>query len=472
MSNGLGQEPSRTVPRLALYMSGSSAEILRLVPDYLSDYACSAICPNWNSYVESRSQRLFSRVDYLFDDFNERFARVSPQLVLKQYHGVNFFQVLAADKSLLKRRLGSQQFHFVAAMASRIEQALANSGATHLFFPIIETAEAMLAYRVAESMGVRTLVYSTARIEDLSFISSDFRETLPEWARISDFDESLRVRARSFLHAYRQDQVELMWTPGCAESASLRREPLAGRALERMVRNVGLSRGLERHNPGLSLSLSVQVNLKRVLEPVREWRYKILEPVYLKPETLPPDYDYFPMHFSPESSINTPAPFYVDQLRVIDQIMLERSDPSRPLVVKEHPSMYGTRAFSFYKQVKHRPLVQFVRRDYPQKQLLRGASTVYSVTGTSCVEKFLLGGDWVQFGTNMLSDWVERRQAAGLNLDQVDFICTMMSAGAPFKLYSPGISTSRDAVLFSETNVRTLCAEIGKAVHMSTVVEP
>ena len=472
MSNGAEPAPSGSRPKLALYMSGSSAEVLRLVPDYVGDIECSAICPNWNSYEESKSQALFPRVDYLYDDFNERFVSVSPEAVLREYGAVNFFQVLAADKSLLKRQLGHQQVRFVAAMASRIERALLNSGATHLFFPIIETAEAMLAYRVAELLGVRTLVNSTARIADLSFISSDFRETLPEWARISDFDESLRVRARTFLDAYQDDLIDLMWTPEAAASGSLHRDPLAGRVVERLARNLWLSRGLERHNPGMSFSLSVQVNLKKVLEPLRGLRYKLLEPTYLRPEPLPDEYDYFPLHFSPESSINTPAPFYVDQLRVIDRIMLERPDPSRPLVVKEHPSMYGTRTFAFYKQVKHRPLVQFVSRDYPQKQLLRGASTVYSVTGTSCLEKFLLGGQWVQFGTNMLSDWVERRKNAGLDLDQVDFLCTMMNVGAPFKLYSPGISSARDAVLFSEANIQTMCAEIVKAVRMSASAKP
>src|SRR5690606_15063995 len=54
-------------------------------------------------------------------------------------------------------------------------------------------------------------------------------------------------------------------------------------------------------------------------------------------ESLPPRFAFYPLQYSPESSINTPAPYFVDQMRVIDAIRF--SLPSDTiLVVKEHPT--------------------------------------------------------------------------------------------------------------------------------------
>ena len=50
---------------------------------------------------------------------------------------------------------------------------------------------------------------------------------------------------------------------------------------------------------------------------------------------LPKRFIYYPLQVTPEASINTPAPYYVDQMRAIDALRLAMP-PDCALVVKEH----------------------------------------------------------------------------------------------------------------------------------------
>ncbi|MFW2569173.1 hypothetical protein ACN5PA_10870, partial [Aliarcobacter butzleri] len=54
-------------------------------------------------------------------------------------------------------------------------------------------------------------------------------------------------------------------------------------------------------------------------------------------EDLPKRYIYYPLQYSPESSLNIPAPFYIDQMRIIDALRMNMPNDMK-LVVKEHPS--------------------------------------------------------------------------------------------------------------------------------------
>jgi hypothetical protein len=214
---------------------------------------------------------------------------------------------------------------------------------------------------------------------------------------------------------------------------------------------------VEKHNQLINLWISFQVRFQAIFIPARNALFSLTEKFYIRPQPAPEsNYDFFPLHFSPESSINVPAPYFIDQLRIVDKILLER-EGNRTLVLKEHWAMRGFRPKGFYRALKTRPFVSFVLRATPSVQLIKNAHTVYSVTGTACLEAFLLGVNWVQFGNNFLSDWIRSRSGSPELTSPLAFIRDVLSVSRDFILYSPGRSSRYDRILFAKNNIARLC---------------
>lgn len=110
-------------------------------------------------------------------------------------------------------------------------------------------------------------------------------------------------------------------------------------------------------------------------------------------------YVYMPLHLIPESTTFVKAPFYFNELFIIEQI--SKSLPiGWKLYVKEHQSMLGERSFQFYKKVKQFPNVRLVKFNYYQdpKPWIENAKGVITITGTGAYEAAMLGKKALVFG--------------------------------------------------------------------------
>lgn len=441
--------------KLAFYMTGNSAKIMRRCLDFL-DLKTIAICPNLQSYEESKKEPKFAQIDYLYEDFNALFDRVDVDAFCKRYASINMSEVLIVDKSHYKKRSSEYRLRYACAMGEKIAAALEKSRPEYIFFPIIESIDTMLAYRLAQHFGIKPIVYCHTRFSGRSFFSESHIELIPSYADNLKCSDDDAARAAEFLEKYHANPGSLYLNPEDkgGEIYSDIGEELG--SVGRLLRNLRLKYGPEKHNRLINIWISFQIRFQDIILPIRRMIYSLLERFYLRPKAAPAtDYDYFPLHMSPEASINVPAPYFIDQLRVVDKILLERAG-NRPLVVKEHPAMFGYRPFSFFRDIKNRPFVTIVPRSTSSIQLIRNASTVYSVTGTACLEAFLLGVPWFQYGTNFLLDWVRRREARGEPATPLAFIQDVFKVSGSFLLYSPNSSADRDRMLFSKNNVENL----------------
>ena len=96
---------------------------------------------------------------------------------------------------------------------------------------------------------------------------------------------------------------------------------------------------------------------------------------------------FFPMHFEPERTLSTDAPFFTNQLETITSIA--KSLPIElKLVVKEHPVMkaLGWRKISSYKQLLELPNVVIVHPSITPESLYKKCSLVITTTGTAGFE--------------------------------------------------------------------------------------
>lgn len=109
-------------------------------------------------------------------------------------------------------------------------------------------------------------------------------------------------------------------------------------------------------------------------------------------------YVYMPLHMIPESTTFVKAPFYINELFVIEQISKSLPIGWR-LYVKEHQAMVGERSLSFYDAVRRIPnvrLVDFKHYDDP-KPWIEDAKGVIAISGTGAYESAMLGKNSVVF---------------------------------------------------------------------------
>jgi capsule polysaccharide modification protein KpsS len=114
---------------------------------------------------------------------------------------------------------------------------------------------------------------------------------------------------------------------------------------------------------------------------------------------VPPEskFVYYPMHMSPESMIDTWAPFYQDQLAFVAQ--LSRAMPADvEFVVKLHFSDPANYSRTQLKKLMELPRLRIASPFAPSRPFLEQSALVVGITGTSNLEAALRGKPVLLFG--------------------------------------------------------------------------
>ncbi len=115
--------------------------------------------------------------------------------------------------------------------------------------------------------------------------------------------------------------------------------------------------------------------------------------------TLPPAerYAYFALHYQPEMTTMVLAPYWQDQLALVENIA-RSLPPGMKLYVKEHVPMMGMRPLGYYDRIRAIPNVRLVDPFLSSLELARDAEIVVTISGTVGWEAALLGRPVVTFG--------------------------------------------------------------------------
>jgi hypothetical protein len=101
---------------------------------------------------------------------------------------------------------------------------------------------------------------------------------------------------------------------------------------------------------------------------------------------------YFPLHKEPERSLSIGAPYYTNQLTVIENIAKSLPVKYR-LFVKDHPAMLKTtmwvRSKEFYKRIIDLPNVELIHHSVNQDKILEKCELVIAIKGSSALEAAL-----------------------------------------------------------------------------------
>jgi hypothetical protein len=121
----------------------------------------------------------------------------------------------------------------------------------------------------------------------------------------------------------------------------------------------------------------------------------LLKNIWEKPKEE--KYILFPLQFQPENSTKVLAPFYLDQLALIENIA-KALPINLTLYVKEHQASISMRPLSYYKRIKNIPNTHLISPFADNYELIKGSVAVATITSTMGWEAILYQKPVIVFG--------------------------------------------------------------------------
>lgn len=308
---------------------------------------------------------------------------------------------LMKDKDGYRHLDKDEQLRRAATIHRRYESFLDRIRPDFVLFPDLETVDGFVLMNLCRARAIGVLYFVALRFLGRSFFAPDPYETLPPY--FGQFDETDRVAAREVIAAFRAGRER---PPVSAYAPAPPPRPSLWR---RLVVSTWLRLRYERrHASEETLWMRIARNCIKPVTRLRRWRFNSLAVRFFDPPSaVPAKYIYYALHYAPESSVNGLEPYFVDQLRAVDAILLNLP-PGCHLVVKEHPAMVGLRPLGFYRELRRRPGLVLLLPSQDSRALIAGASIVASVTGTVGLEAWLMGKPCLLFGRNFFAHLCRR----------------------------------------------------------------
>ncbi len=304
----------------------------------------------------------------------------------------------------------------------------------------------------ALQLGLSVMVATDCRSLTGTYFAADAQASLPAHAAPR---KELLPKAAEFIERYRKSAMPAQTAPKDFTALDGDDELVYADLPSASARAAGLLRkSIER--PDLFVPDQIRASVLNNLPALRDrwWGLRTLRAAgefdIAELEALPKRFIYYPLQVTPEASINTPAPYYVDQMRAIDALRLAMP-PDCLLVVKEHWAGIGFRSPSFVRRLRKLPGLLVAKYTMNSRDIVLRASLTCAVTGSAAFEAFLLGRPAYALGPG-LSHWalgcggatgsLRNEIAARINRpvpDQtvVERIATMWSVRYPFLFVSP-----------------------------------
>lgn len=371
--------------------------------------------------------------------------------------------------------------------AKAIEEMLTRERPDFILFFAIGTLAHLILYHVAKKMGIRALNIDFPRIANRVCISEDYRRLTGVDAIAEQFrhdgmhDTPFHKEADALLQRFRATgtldleyfifAVEEMRSQTAFPRRITRSLAFFPKLCARSFRYRGLFTYGENEIGPLNF-------LKyKLRQRARIWRG--IADLTARPDLQVP-YLFYPLHYEPELATLLLSPYYFDQIQLVGA--LARSLPLHwKLYVKEHPTMQGRRARSFYRALLRFPNVVLLDPHISTFTLLRSAKLVATITGTAGWEATLLGKPVLTFGEVFYNSLSTVRRAHDLEalpalIKQTivryapdegeirNFFAAVLCDSVPFDFFALWYENDIEK-LVGHTQIHGLCARIASAAR-------
>ena len=301
----------------------------------------------------------------------------------------NLALIVFADRFLAHRKY-DEILRILMASFEKAERIIAEEHPDALIFESIDGVVALALYSVARSQNIPSYVLDAGRIVGRATVHQDYQQ---RWASVDAsfsrkqadaLTSSDRVAAQRFLDEFRKGRPR---PPYLGKPPAL---PAAD--LHRLVRGVG--RYL-RDPKNITLSSPQEMLRQRATRLLRYGRTTMGR--YFKQAYPDERYVLFPLHFQPETTTLVAAPFYVDQVSLIEDVARCLPIGVR-LYVKEHSASIGRRSLGDYRRIDKIWNARLISPQADPFALIASAEAVVTITSTMGWEAILLERPVICFG--------------------------------------------------------------------------
>jgi len=323
--------------------------------------------------------------------------------IAKNYPG-NLCRDIETKKITLKHRASARQIKTALATYIALKRFVLERKPDYvLYAQPPEGMDGMILAGVARELGVKLAVPHHTRNIGRSFFSHSEQEVLPEgYSQLSGAEEW----ANKFLSNFREEHIQPAPRAIISED-----EVISHKIPSRLERTIGFARRFFTEAENREIGI-LRVSLLNSWFPVyrdiyRGTRRYVNQFNYNcdKLEELPEKIIFYPLQYTPESSINVPAPYFVDQTRIIDAIRMVMPNDYQ-LVVKEHPACIFVRDGGFTKDLLRKAGVIVANYKINTQDIIKRSALTISVTGTAAFEAFLYGRASIVMGPTFFSKYL------------------------------------------------------------------
>lgn len=392
--------------RLLIYGHGGTPIFIDQMASYSAQnfdgLTWGVVLPRWHHLALLEKNKNLENVYYLFGSGSkpkqDENPRYSSEIFLSG-NGDTEKSILLKDKTKTGLLTPQQKLQRLNKYKLQYEEILKDFKPDYVIFPDIETVDGFLFHSICKSKRIQTLCVVNCRMLGGSYFSSDLEESLPKYFGGVTATDLAKAKSifRNFKDGTLNSQIKNT-IEGLPTSLGLTKPSV--------LTSIYKSLTTERKYFGEDMFLTrLKTRFIKIVEGYRETRFSFQKKYFLSEKSandfiLNQRFVLHALQYTPESSINGLAPYYVDQLRAIDHLLLGL--PSGvSLAVKEHPLMGGLRPSSFYKDLLLRPNVMLFSKETPIRTMIKNSLFVSTITGTIAIEAFMFKKAVLQFGPSL-----------------------------------------------------------------------
>lgn len=367
----------------------------------------SAIMPRWHHHKRFHNILAEEQILYLYENFDSIYNKIDKNNNKNFSHSSisveDVFASLMKDKNGYRHLQGSEQLKRAFTIIEIYTRFLEKIKPDFIIFPDLEVVDGFLLLSICKALQIEPIYYVSMRTFGGCFFSDDCYEKLPKY--FGHYTNNNISQAKDFIQSFVKEQPLTFSQTKASDSSKsgIKRNNFISRALISTYMHFKYE---TKYTGEDNFRERVKSNFRTIIYKFRQIRYNLIHKKYFKSSKSPFNFDInyglYALQYTPESSINGLEPYYIDQLRAIDLLLLNMP-PNMFLVVKEHPAMKGIRRSSFYKNLLKRPGLLLASPDSDTKRLLKSSKFVATITGTIGLESYLLDKPCLMFGKCFLN---------------------------------------------------------------------
>jgi hypothetical protein len=347
------------------------------------------ILTNTNIYLNHFRQNVKEEnICYLFENFN-KYMNGNTKIDLSSYNG-SIYRDILTDKHTFFTKRAKYQLKNACTIYRIWKEFLQKVDIQYIVFPDVEYVEGMILLSLCKELNIKILYYVHARNIGKAFFAKDVNEQYYQMK-----PNNIEIPKINIDKAY---NVTMDFNQSIYDTKMSKYKRKFIQKLLTYIKNKTI---YEKHYLKEDMSFIVRfrslfLSLLNKYRASRKFIYDKYVTIKNK-QDIDFKYIYFPLQVTPESSINNLEPYFVDQLRAIDLLLMNINSDIK-IIIKEHPAFAGERDEIFYKKLSNKPGVEIASLNIDSKELIKDSVLVSSITGTALLEAMLQDKSVFQFG--------------------------------------------------------------------------